>query len=234
VLRLEAVSAFHGDLQALFDVSLEVTRGEIVAVIGANAAGKTTLLRAISGLVSRVRGRILLEDTPLHALPAHRIVDHGLVHVPEGRSLFPFMTVRENLEMGAYSRAVRSRRQATLAEVFELFPVLAERREQLAGSLSGGEQQMLALGRGLMARPRLLTLDEPSLGLAPLMVRKCFDSIREISARGTTILLVEQHVHHALAVADRAYVLESGRLVLGGTAKEVLESDLLRQAYTGV
>ena len=218
MLRLEGVDAFYGDLQALFGVSLEVREKEIVALVGANAAGKTTTLRVISGLLT----------------PPHRRVDLGIVQVPEGRRLFPFMTVLDNLLLGAHPARARAERDRALEYVFALFPVLADRRGQLAGSLSGGEQQMCAIGRALMARPRLLMLDEPTLGLAPVLVRRIFETVRTINADGVTVLLVEQNVRQALAVAHRACVLESGRLVLDGPAQELLGDARLRRAYLGL
>ena len=234
MLRLEGVDAFYGDLQALFGVSLAVRDREIVALVGANAAGKSTTLRVISGLVASGTGRVLLDDADLASVPAHRRVDLGLVQVPEGRHLFPFMTVRENLLLGAHTSRARAEQEERLAYVHRLFPVLAERRTQLAGSLSGGEQQMCAIGRALMARPRLLMLDEPTLGLAPVLVGKIFETVRTINADGVTVLLVEQNVRQALTVADRACVLESGRLVLEGPARDLLGDDRLKRAYLGL
>jgi len=234
LLRLEGIDAFYGDLQALADVSLEVRDGEIVALVGANAAGKSTTLRVISGLVTPRRGRVLLNDADLTAVPAHRRVDRGIVQVPEGRRLFPFMTVAENLLLGAHAARARDERDRTLAHVYELFPVLGERRTQLAGSLSGGEQQMCAIGRALMARPRILMLDEPTLGLAPVLVARIFETVRTINGQGVTVLLVEQNVRQALTLAHRACVLESGRLVLEGQARELLGDDRLKRAYLGL
>jgi len=234
LLRLEGIDAFYGDLQALAEVSFEVRDGEIVALVGANAAGKSTTLRVISGLVSPRRGRVLLGDDDLTAVPAHRRVDRGIVQVPEGRRLFPFMTVAENLVLGAHAGRARAERDGTLAHVYELFPVLGERRTQLAGSLSGGEQQMCAIGRALMALPRVLMLDEPTLGLAPVLVARIFDTVRTINGQGVTVLLVEQNVRQALTLAHRACVLESGRLVLEGQARELLGDDRLKRAYLGL
>jgi branched-chain amino acid transport system ATP-binding protein len=234
LLRLEGIDAFYGDLQALADVSLEVRDGEIVALVGANAAGKSTTLRVISGLVAPRRGRVLLNDADLTGVPAHRRVDRGIVQVPEGRRLFPFMTVAENLLLGAHAEGARGERDRTLAHVYELFPVLGERRTQLAGSLSGGEQQMCAIGRALMARPRILMLDEPTLGLAPVLVARIFETVRTINGQGVTVLLVEQNVRQALTLAHRACVLESGRLVLEGPARELLGDDRLKRAYLGL
>lgn len=234
MLRLEGVDAFYGDLQALFDVSLEVREREIVALVGANAAGKTTTIRVVSGLVAPPRGRVLLDGEDLSRIPAHRRVEQGVVQVPEGRRLFPFMTVVENLLLGAHAARGRDGRRASLDYVYALFPVLAERRQQLAGSLSGGEQQMCAIGRALMARPRLLMLDEPTLGLAPVLVAKIFETVRTINADGTTVLLVEQNVRQALTVAHRACVLESGRVVLDGPARQLLGDERLKRAYLGM
>jgi branched-chain amino acid transport system ATP-binding protein len=234
LLRLEGIDAFYGDLQALADVSLEVREREIVALVGANAAGKSTTLRVISGLVAPRRGRVMLGDDDLTHVPAHVRVDRGVVQVPEGRHLFPFMTVAENLALGAHTARARREREGTLAHVYALFPVLDERRAQLAGSLSGGEQQMCAIGRALMARPRILMLDEPTLGLAPVLVAKIFDTVRAINGDGVTILLVEQNVRQALTLAHRACVLESGRMVLEGPARNLLGDERLKRAYLGL
>jgi branched-chain amino acid transport system ATP-binding protein len=234
LLKLEGLDAFYGDLQALFEVSLEVRDKEIVALVGANAAGKSTTLRVISGLLAPRRGQALLDGDDLTAIPAHQRVDRGVVQVPEGRHLFPFMTVLENLQLGAHAAHARPLRDETLRYVYSLFPVLKERTAQLAGSLSGGEQQMCAIGRALMAKPRLLMLDEPTLGLAPLLVRQIFDTVRTINADGVTVLLVEQNVRQALTLAHRACVLESGRLVLDGPARDLLGDDRLKRAYLGL
>ena len=234
MLRLEGVDAFYGDLQALADVSFEVRDKEIVALVGANAAGKSTTLRVISGLVAPRRGRVLLNDEDLTALPAHQRVARGIVQVPEGRHLFPFMTVAENLLLGAHADRARGERHRTLAHVYGLFPVLGERRTQLAGSLSGGEQQMCAIGRALMALPRILMLDEPTLGLAPVLVARIFETVRTINGQGVTVLLVEQNVRQALTLAHRACVLESGRLVLEGQARDLLGDERLKRAYLGL
>jgi branched-chain amino acid transport system ATP-binding protein len=228
------VEAFYGDLQALFGISFELREREILALVGANAAGKTTTLRSISGLVSPRAGRVLLDGDDLTRVPAYRRVARGIVQVPEGRRLFPFMTVEENLLLGAHVEHARARGPATLDYVLGLFPVLAERRGQLAGSLSGGEQQMCAIGRALMARPRILMLDEPTLGLAPVLVGRIFETVRTINADGVTVLLVEQNVRQALQVAHRACVIESGRLVLEGRASELAGDERLRRAYLGL
>jgi len=234
LLRLDGIDAFYGDLQALFDVSLEVREKEIVALVGANAAGKTTTIRVVSGLVTPRRGRVVFAGEELTRVPAHRRVDLGIVQVPEGRRLFPFMSVTENLLLGAHPAHARAERERSLDYVYGLFPVLAERRGQLAGSLSGGEQQMCAIGRALMARPRMLMLDEPTLGLAPVLVGRIFDTVRTINADGVTVLLVEQNVRRALTLAHRACVLESGRLVLQGPAGELLGDERLKRAYLGL
>jgi branched-chain amino acid transport system ATP-binding protein len=234
LLKLEGIDAFYGDLQALYDVSLEVEQGRVFALVGANAAGKTTTLRVISGLVGPRRGRVLLDGQDLTRVPAHRRVDLGLVQVPEGRRLFPFMTVTENLMLGAHTPRGRAEREATLGHVYEMFPVLRDRRTQLAGSLSGGEQQMCAVGRALMAKPRVLMLDEPTLGLAPVLVSRIFETVRTINAEGMTILLVEQNVRQALTLATRAAVLESGHLVLSGQGRELLADERLKRAYLGL
>ena len=234
MLRLEGIDAYYGDLQALAGVSFEVAEGEIVALVGANAAGKSTTLRVISGLVAPRRGRVVFGDEDLSAVAAHRRVDRGIVQVPEGRRLFPFMTVAENLLLGAHTERARAGRDRTLEYVWSLFPALADRRMQLAGSLSGGEQQMCAIGRALMARPRMLMLDEPTLGLAPVLVGKIFETVRAINADGVTVLLVEQNVRQALTLAHRACVLESGKLVLQGAARELLGDERLKRAYLGL
>jgi branched-chain amino acid transport system ATP-binding protein len=234
LLRLESVDTYYGDLQALYDVSLEVEQGRVFALVGANAAGKSTTLRAISGLVTPRRGRIVLDGQDLTPVPAHQRVDLGIVQVPEGRRLFPFMSVAENLMLGAHTPRARGVREETLRYVYGLFPVLQDRRAQLAGSLSGGEQQMCAIGRALMARPRVLMLDEPTLGLAPVLVARIFETVRTINADGMTVLLVEQNVRQALTLADRAAVLESGHLVLSGRGADLLGDDRLKRAYLGL
>ncbi|MDB5113341.1 MAG: transporter ATP-binding protein [Chloroflexi bacterium] len=234
LLELRDVDVLYGRVQALRGVSLHVQSGEVVALIGSNGAGKTTTLRAISGLVRPARGEVLLEGQPIHALGAEVIARRGVAHAPEGRRLFSRMTVRENLEMGAFSRRDGSELRADYDRVYELFPRLRERSTQLAGSLSGGEQQMVAIGRALMARPRVLLLDEPSLGLAPILVDAIFEVIREINATGTTILLIEQNALLALDVARRAYVLETGSIALSGSAAELQQSEAVQRAYLGM
>jgi len=233
LLRLDGVEAGYGDLTAISEVSLEVRQGEAVALIGGNGAGKTTTLRAISGLLPVRAGRIELDGERLDGLGSAQIVARGIAHVPEGRQLFPTMTVRDNLELGGRA-ADRSRRADSLEMVFALFPRLRERERQLAGTLSGGEQQMCAIGRGLMARPRLLLLDEPSLGLAPVTVKLIFETLQRVNDAGTTIMLVEQNVPRALQLSHRGYVLENGRLVLEGTRASLLASPHVKQAYLGL
>ncbi len=234
VLRLEQVAAGYGTFQALFGVSLEVRAGEAVAVIGPNGAGKTTLLRVISKLIEVSAGEIRLEGASLNEVPAHRVIELGVAHVPENRRLFPRLSVEDNLRIGAYTRAARARFAERLAYVFELFPRLLERRAQLAGTLSGGEQQMCAIGRGLMSGPKLLLLDEPSAGLAPVIVQQVFDLVGRIRAEGFTVLIVEQNIRQVLQVVDRAYLLETGQIKLAGTADELLASDDIRRAYIGL
>jgi branched-chain amino acid transport system ATP-binding protein len=233
VLRLDGVEAGYGDVVAVRSVSLEVRAGEIVALIGSNGAGKTTTLRAISGLLPLRQGRVELDGRPISGLGSPAIVAAGIAHVPEGRQLFPTMTVQENLELGARTAEGRARRAETLARVVELFPRLGERRRQLAGTLSGGEQQMVAIGRALMARPRLLMLDEPSLGLAPRLVRQIFGVVADLKREGVTIVLVEQNARQALAIADRAYILETGQVVLSGPAAELAAGEAVQRAYLG-
>jgi len=231
---VQHLAVFYGDVQALWDVSLQVNEEEIVTLLGANGAGKTTTLHTISGLLRPRQGSISFQGQALHRESPQDIVEAGLIHIAEGRELFPYMTVLENLELGAFPRRARRLRRQSLAYVMDLFPRLRERQQQMAGTLSGGEQQMLAIGRGLMARPRLLMLDEPSLGLAPLMVDELFACIRRIHTEQVTILLVEQNVHQALGIADRAYVLENGRTVRTGTATELLADDAIQAAYLGL
>ena len=233
MLKVEAIDVFYGNIHALKGVSLEVNKGEIVTLIGANGAGKTTLLKTISGLLKPKSGDIVYEGASIAGKAAQTIVKQGISHVPEGRRVFANMTVEENLELGAFLRKDKDGIQQDFAKVFQLFPRLEERRKQLAGTLSGGEQQMLAIGRALMARPKLLLLDEPSMGIAPLLVKTIFRIIQEINESGTTILLVEQNAHMALSIADRAYVIESGRVVLSGAASELQASEQVKQAYLG-
>ena len=233
MLRLEEVWASYGSFQALFGVSLEVGAGEAVAVIGPNGAGKTTLLRAISKLIP-VRGRITMEGTDLATVPAHQVVARGIAQVPEGRRLFPGLTVEDNLRMGAFHQEARARYADRLEFVYGLFPRLRERRDQLAGTMSGGEQQMCAIGRALMSGPKLLLLDEPSAGLAPVVVQQVFELIGQIRAEGFTVLIVEQNVRQVLRVVDRAYLLEAGTIRASGSAEELLASEAIHEAYLGI
>ena len=232
MLEIDDLHVFYGEIQALKGVALEVRPGEIVTLLGNNGAGKTTTLKSISGLLAPRRGRIALEGQPLSGVPPHEIVLRGIAHVPEGRRIFNRLTVRENLMMGAYLRNDQGI-SADLDRVFALFPVLKERVGQVAGTLSGGEQQMLAIGRALMARPRLLLLDEPSMGLAPVLVERIFETVADINRQGTTILLVEQNAAMALTIAHRGYVLETGTIALGGTAAELAQNPDVRRAYLG-
>jgi branched-chain amino acid transport system ATP-binding protein len=234
LFRVEQLNAYYGPVQILHDIDLTVETGEIVGLVGANAAGKSTLMFSLAGLRTRCTGRISIGDDRIEAFAAFDRVRRGLVLVPERRRLFPFMTVIENLEMGAYSQAARPARRETLAQVYELLPVLAERRGQVAGSLSGGEQQMLAIGRALMAKPQVLLLDEPTEGLAPIYVSLLFQVIRNLRDLKLTILIVEQNVHHVLRTADRAYVLENGRIVMAGTGEQLLNDERLKVAYLGL
>jgi len=234
VLELRSVDAGYGSFQALFDVSLEVKAGEAVGVIGPNGAGKTTLMRAISGLIRPRGGAISMEGKDVLATPPHRIVSLGIAHVPENRRLFPRLTVEDNLKMGAFMPEARARHDERLDVVFGLFPRLKERRHQFAGTMSGGEQQMCAIGRALMSDPKLLLLDEPSAGLAPVVVQQVFELVRRIRASGLTVLIVEQNVQQVLHVVDRAYLLEAGTIRASGAAAEMLASDTIKQAYLGV
>lgn len=234
MLRLENVSAYYGPVQSLWDVSLEAGEGELVAVVGANASGKTTTAKCISGLIRNKTGQIIFEGQRIEHAPAHRIVELGIVLVPSGRQLFPFMSTEENLELGAYAARARHFKKESLQEVYGLLPILKERRRQLAGSLSGGEQQMCAIARGLMARPKLLLLDEPSLGLAPVVVREVYEVIMAIRGRGIPVLFVEQNIRHALSIADRGYVLSNGRVALQGAGSLLLRDDRLTEACIGV
>ena len=234
MLRLDAIEVAYGELPAVQGVSLEVREGEIVSVIGSNGAGKTTTLRAVSGLLPLRGGRITLDGGRIDGQPPRAIVERGIGHVPEGRQLFPSLTVLENLEMGARTPRARAAKPETLRQVFELFPRLEERRHQAAGTLSGGEQQMVAIGRGLMSLPRLLMLDEPSLGLSPLLVTAVFQTIAEINRRGTAILLVEQNVFRALGLCHRGYVLENGEIVMAGAGRDLVRNEELRRAYLGL
>ncbi len=234
MLSLSAVSASYGSVPAIAGVNIEVGEGEAVGLLGANGAGKSTTLRTISGLVRLTSGTIHFLGTDTASLPPYKITELGIAHVPEGRQVFPEMTVQENLEIGAYVPKAKAERSRTLELVFNIFPVLAERRKQLAGTMSGGEQQMLAVGRGLMLKPRLLMLDEPSLGLAPVVTDITFQKIQEIHAMGTAILLVEQNVSRALSLVQRAYVLESGKVIMHGTSAELANNKQVQSAYLGI
>lgn len=233
MLRVEDINVYYGAIHAIKGISLDVPDGEIVALIGSNGAGKSTTLRTISGLMRPKKGRIMYDGEDITGVPAHKIVGKGLCQVPEGRHVFANMTVLENLELGAYLRNDKEGIAKDMEAVFEKFPRLLERKNQIAGTLSGGEQQMLAMARALMSRPKLLLLDEPSMGLAPLLVKEIFNIIKEINASGTTVLLVEQNANMALSIADKAYVLETGRITLSGTAAELASSEEVRKAYLG-
>jgi branched-chain amino acid transport system ATP-binding protein len=234
MLELSGISASYGSVPAISDVSITIDEGEAVGLLGANGAGKSTTLRAISGLVRLTSGTITFLGTNLASLPAHKIPELGIAHVPEGRQVFPEMTVQENLEIGAYVPKAKAERSRSLDLVYSIFPRLADRKKQLAGTMSGGEQQMLAVGRGLMLKPRLLMLDEPSLGLAPVMVDVTFEKIREIHAMGTAILLVEQNVSRALTLVQRAYVLESGRVIMHDSSAGLANNKQVQAAYLGI
>jgi branched-chain amino acid transport system ATP-binding protein len=233
MLEVRKLDCRYGKVSVLKGISLEVRQGELVSLIGANGAGKTTTLRAISGLVPSIAGQIVFEGEDITRMPAKRILAMGIAHCPEGRRVFPYMTVQENLEMGCYLRSDRARIAEDMDRILSRFPVLAERRSQPAGTLSGGEQQMLAIGRALMSRPRLMLFDEPSLGLAPTMVERTFDIITEIRKEGTTVLMVEQNAYAALEMCDRSYVLEAGEVALHGTGAELISNPHVRHAYLG-
>ncbi len=234
LLAIKEIEVSYGDVQVIFGVSLEIHEGEIVSIIGANGAGKSTILKTVSGLMNPSSGAIYFNDQAIHRAPPEEIVNRGVIHVPEGRRLFPLMTVRENLEVGAFNPEADKVKGETLKQVHALLPRLKERERQLAITLSGGEQQMVAIGRGLMARPKLLMLDEPSLGLAPLLVKDIFSTIERIAEQGTTVLLVEQDVRHSLSMSDRGYVLEHGRVVMEGSGQELLDNPHIRKAYLGI
>jgi branched-chain amino acid transport system ATP-binding protein len=234
MLSLANISAGYGSFQALFGVSLDVNAGEAVGVIGPNGAGKTTLMRVISGLIAPTEGEMAIEGQPITGLPAHKIIERGIAHVPENRRLFPRLSVEENLRIGAFIPEARARFAEQLERVYSLFPRLKDRRDQLAGTMSGGEQQMCAIGRALMSRPKLLLMDEPSAGLAPLVVQQVFDLVHRIREDGLTVLIVEQNVQQVLDVVDRAYLLEVGRIKLSGTAGELKDNSFIRQSYMGL
>jgi len=234
LLKIEAIDVYYAQVQVLHKISIEVRQGEMLALIGANGAGKTTTMKTVSGLLRPRKGSIEFMGQSIQKLEPHEITSLGLVLIPEGRKIFPSLTVQENLEMGSYSKGAKKKRRKTMPEVLELFPVLGERRKQFAGTLSGGEQQMLAIGRALMAVPRLLMVDEPSLGLAPLVTENIFYTINQINQNGTTILLVEQNVFASLNMAQRGYVLENGEIVLQGESKDLLANEGIRRAYLGL
>jgi len=234
MLEIRNIDVFYGDVQVIRDVSFAVNRGEVVALIGANGAGKSTTLKTISGILRPRKGEIHFNGNPIHKAEAYRLIESGLVHVPEARRLFTEMTVEENLDMGSLKGEAKKQREQSRQMVFELFPRLKERRRQLCGTLSGGEQQMVAVGRGLMAKPLLMMFDEPSLGLSPILVREIFNVINKIRSEGTTVLIVEQNVNQTLTIADRAYVLETGRIVLEGPGRELLNNAHIKTAYLGV
>lgn len=234
MLNIDLIDVLYGDLQVLWNVSLEVRSGEIVVLLGANGSGKSTTLKTVSSILKPARGTITFQGIRLDKLQAHKIIEYGLAHVPEGRRLFPEMTVEENLIMGSLSSRSKVKRARTMERIYDLFPRLQERRKQLAGTLSGGEQQVLAIGRGMMSLPTLLMLDEPSLGLAPILVSEVFQMVEKVRDEGVTVLLVEQNVKHTLAMCDRAYVLENGRIALAGTGAQFLDNDHIKEAYLGI
>ncbi len=233
MLEVKDLQVYYGMIQAIKGVSFKVNEGEIIALIGANGAGKTTILHTITGLIPPKHGEMYYEGTDLKKIPAHKIVSMGLAHVPEGRRVFSQLTVYENLLMGAYTRSDKNETENTLQQVFKRFPRLEERKGQMAGTLSGGEQQMLAMGRALMSKPRIILMDEPSMGLSPILVEEVFDIIQSINKSGTTVLLVEQNAKKALSIAHRAYVLETGNIVLEGDAKELMNDESVKKAYLG-
>ena len=233
MLEVKDLEVYYGVIQAIKGISFEVNKGEVIALIGANGAGKTTTLHTITGLISPKKGHVIFEGKDNTKVPAHKIVAMGIAHVPEGRRVFAELSVYENLRMGAYTRKDKSEIEESLANVYKRFPRLEERKNQMAGTLSGGEQQMLAMGRALMSKPKIILMDETSMGLSPILVNEIFDIIRAVSESGTTVLLVEQNAKKALAIADRAYVLETGKIVLEGNAKDLLEDDSIKKAYLG-
>ena len=233
MLNIQGINVYYGNIHAIKDVSFHVHPGEIVTLIGANGAGKSTVLKTISGLLRTKTGEITFDGQDIRTTAPHKIVGMGLAHVPEGRRVFAELSVYENLKMGAYTRSDKNEIEESLANVYKRFPRLEERKNQMAGTLSGGEQQMLAMGRALMSRPKIILMDEPSMGLSPILVNEIFDIIRSVSESGTTVLLVEQNAKKALAIADRAYVLETGRITMSGNAKDLLEDDSIKKAYLG-
>ncbi len=233
MLEVKDIQVYYGMIQAIKGVSFHVNEGEVIALIGANGAGKTTILHTVSGLLAPKSGTVLFEGKDITKIPGHKIVSMGMAHVPEGRRVFAQLSVLQNLKMGAYTRKDKDEIQQTLKTVFERFPRLEERQNQMAGTLSGGEQQMLAMGRALMSHPKIILMDEPSMGLSPIFVNEIFDIIQEVSKSGTTVLLVEQNAKKALSIADRAYVLETGNIVLEGKASDLLENDAIKKAYLG-
>ncbi|MCH1983979.1 ABC transporter ATP-binding protein [Ruminococcus sp. OA3] len=233
MLEVKDLEVFYGMIQAIKGVSFEVNEGEVIALIGANGAGKTTILHTITGLLTPKNGSVIFEGQDITRTPAHKIVGLGMAHVPEGRRVFAQLSVYENLRMGAFTRSDKQEIEETLEMVYKRFPRLEERRNQLAGTLSGGEQQMLAMGRALMSHPKIIVMDEPSMGLSPILVNEIFDIIQEVSAGNTTVLLVEQNAKKALSIADRAYVLETGNIVLNGDAKDLMNDDSIKKAYLG-
>ena len=233
MLEIKDIEVFYGVIQAIKGISFEVNEGEVIALIGANGAGKTTILHTITGLLSPKKGSVIFEGKDITKVQAHKIVSLGMAHVPEGRRVFAELSVYQNLKMGAYTRKDKAEIAQTLEMVYKRFPRLEERKNQLAGTLSGGEQQMLAMGRALMSHPKIIVMDEPSMGLSPILVNEIFDIIQEVSAGGTTVLLVEQNAKKALSIADRAYVLETGKIVLDGDAKELMNDDSIKKAYLG-
>jgi branched-chain amino acid transport system ATP-binding protein len=234
MLTVNNIDVFYGDLQVLWDVSFEVHEKEILVLVGANGAGKSTTIRTLSSLLTPKKGSISFDGVRLDQLPPHKIIEHGIVHVPEGRRLFPEMSVEENLIMGSLRGEAKAKRHDSLEKVYDLFPRLKERRKQMAGTLSGGEQQMAAIGRGMMALPKIMMFDEPSLGLAPLLVQEVFRMVQRINKEGVTVLLVEQNVTQTLKMCNRAYVLENGRIVLQGTGKELMENEQVKEAFLGI
>jgi len=234
LLDIRNIDIYYGDVQVIYEVSLHINEGEIISIIGANGAGKSTLLKCISGLIDARSGEIYFNNEPIQNTPPEQVVDRGIIQIPEGRRLFSLMTVEENLEVGAFNRRADKVKEETIKEVYDLLPRLADRKNQLAITLSGGEQQMLAIGRGLMSKPKLLMLDEPSLGLAPILIKDIFETMKRISEQGMTVMLVEQDVRHSLSMSDRGYVLEHGRVVMEESGNELLENPHIRKAYLGI